>query len=62
VETEVRMMTNGGEECDPLTPDEIAEEVWEDESPATVEPPKIPLDKRHPDVNELLKQTKSFEE
>ena len=56
------MMTNGGEECDPLTPDEIAEEVWEDESPATVEPPKIPLDKRHPDVNELLKQTKSFEE
>ena len=47
---------------EPLTPEEIAQEVWDDESPATGDVMKAPHDLWHPDVNELLEHSASFEE
>jgi hypothetical protein len=55
-------MTHSREKVHSVTPDEFAREVWEDESPATGEPRPVPHDKWHPDVNELLERSTSFEE
>jgi hypothetical protein len=45
-----------------LTAEALAEEVWEDESPATGTPQAVSHDLWHPDVNELLAHSTSFEE
>ena len=62
VGTEVRVMPDTQRKSEPISPEEFAEEVWEDESPATGDPMKVPHDLWHPDVNELLEHSSSFEE
>jgi len=54
-------MLDAHDQSQPLTSEELAEEVWDEESPATGGPQRKPHDAWHPDVNELLEQATAFE-
>lgn len=58
----MRVMPDTRRKSEPLTPEEFAQEVWDDESPATGHAMTMPHDLWHPDVNELLEHSASFEE
>ena len=61
VKQEVADMSDAHDQSQALTAEELAEEVWDEESPATGGPQRKPHDAWHPDVNELLEQATAFE-